>query len=198
MRSGEPDDDATILRLLRSGQAADRERAIGILQKKYGEKISSLVKRKAANGIDPAHVLHDALLDFEKIVISGEFQEDRYGIWPLLHRIAERKAIDAFRREGSRKRHFKDLAGESDGIGPAGDKPDEQLHAKEQRERMAQALLKLDAECRQLLKRYWFDGIPLKELVEELQAPSEDAIKQRHKRCRERLRKIFGRDPRSE
>lgn len=62
-------------------------------------------------------------------------------------------------------------------------------------DKMAQMLEKLPPECMELLRAIWYRNIRHKVLAEQL-GISEDAVKQRHARCKDRLRKLLGEDPR--
>lgn len=191
-------DHSDILRLLRSGDPRARGRAIEVLSKCYETRVCHLVQRLAPQLTDPRQIWHDTVLGFEKKVISGDFNE-AYDFWPLLKSIAEHKIKDAIRSDQRRKQnndaYQSYLLPQNDGVLNPTEKA---LFNEEMIDLMAKALQQLDPACRNLLKRYWFDGVALKDLIDELDSPSEDALKQRHKRCRDKLRQILGKDPRKE
>ncbi len=189
--------DEELLRLIRSKRPADREAAAAYLTDFYRPVVRRLVWKRTGNGDLEQEVLDLAVVALMTMIERGEYQPAQGRIGAYFYGIAKRKLLTIVEKENQRRSgddHYAQHRRQTGSDDPA--PADRQLLRREQVEQMARALERLDPECRELLRRYWYKREALKDIAEEKQL-KDATLRKRHERCLNKLKDILGKDPRT-
>jgi RNA polymerase sigma factor (sigma-70 family) len=189
-------DDERLIQMIRSGNERLINDAAKEIFLKGGGFVALVVRKKGGTEEDQQDVLDDATLELVQKVQNNYYLAEKTGLEPYFRIIVRSRWKDKLRKKYRHNDH-EALPGEDFFSSQHKDeKPiDEQLSDSESAEKMARMLEKLSPECRELLKKHWYDRVPINVLAQQLNT-TEDALKQRHARCKEKLKKLLGRDPR--
>jgi RNA polymerase sigma factor (sigma-70 family) len=119
----------------------------------------------------------------------------------FLTRLTKNKCISALRRRGAQKRAKEEYGFVFDerrsdeeekwiSVQSDSDQPEEFLVSQEDAAELMVALQKLSPECREIVKKRFFDDLSYKEICDELDLPL-GTVCSRLKRCLTKLKKIF-------
>jgi RNA polymerase sigma factor (sigma-70 family) len=181
--------DEEVIRRLRSSNRRLVEDATAFLLEQHEPMIHALVRQKGGdNDEDVNPVLHDAVIALVQKVKSGEFDNGRTKLSTYLYAIARNTLNNQLR-----KRHFETQKLQEHFPLLSFNDVEKTMEDKEKKEKIAAAILKLDKPCQKVLFDYWWEGKSLKEIADEM-GKSQDAVKQRHHRCIQRLRDLLEND----
>ena len=188
--------DEDLIADLRSG---DKDR-INTATKKLYDKTFWRVQRiiRIGGGVEEnaKMILDDALIDLLQKVNSIQFNSKKGELTTLLFVIAKHKWLDELKRRYRNSQHQESLREHHLNHGKESVPSIEQIiTAEESRKQIIAALEKLDAPCLHLLRMKYLEGISLRVIAERL-GQKENTIRQQHKRCKEKIKRILGRDPR--
>jgi RNA polymerase sigma factor (sigma-70 family) len=179
-----PDDDE-LIRMLKSGDSRQTDLALMVM----AEHWEGMVWKIAAQEGSPERVrdtLNDALLILLEQVKGDHYRAEESSLSTWFYSIA-RNSWRKWKRDVQARNVLEHAV-----------PPPASLHS-EQREKegenpkletMVEALEKLQPECLQMLRKFWYEDQSLQSIAHEL-GITEDAVKKRHQRCKEKLRKIF-------
>lgn len=189
-------DDATLIQQIRSGDERLINHAVKEIFLTGGGFVALIVRKNGGTEEDQQEVLDDATMELVQKVQSHYYLPEKTGLEPFFHMIVRSRWNDKLRKKYRHNDHEAFPGEDFFSSQHKDEKPiDEQLSDSESAEKMARMLEKLTPECRELLKKYWYDRVPINVLAQQLNV-TEDALKQRHARCKDKLRKLLGEDPR--
>lgn len=191
------EEDEAIIRMILSGEPGLVNKALTELMGRNMGRVEKIVRIGGQHQEhDALSIANDAALDVMALVQQGKFDPEKGELNALFYRIARNKWLDEL---DHRLRRSKYEAVFDENLTYSHPKPfspvEDQLFLEERRALVRQALLKLGPSCFDVMYKLYFEGVKLKQLTTELNA-SEDALKQRHKRCKEKMKQFIQQDPR--
>lgn len=188
--------DHILIEEIRTGEPRHFNAAIHQLYEQNRARVAKIVRIGGGTEEDVQMILNDAVLVLLRKVQTGDFDPGRAKLSTLLFTIAKFKWLDELKRRYSTNESQVKL---NEGVArpqPNLENPIESgIFSQEERQKIRHALQQLDPGCRKLFELKYLQGISLRVLAENF-GISEDAMKQRHRRCKQRLKRIFGSDPR--
>ncbi|MBV6428501.1 MAG: hypothetical protein KIPDCIKN_03036 [Haliscomenobacter sp.] len=187
-----------IVQKIRKGAGAGYENAfVKDLMERNRNSVARVVRMVHGTEHDLQTVLHDAALELLEVIRRGGFDPKRGGLDGLFFVIARNLWLDEIRRRYPKMRRETELDENLFYHNHHSLSPTEMnLINEEDRDRIKKALQQLDPECRELFKKKFFDGETLRTIAENANS-TEDALKQKHKRCKEKLKYLLNNDPRT-
>ncbi len=189
--------DEAIIRMLLSGDPGVADKALAELIGRNMDRVEMIVwigGRHDAH--DALSIAHDAAMDLLSLVREGKFDPEKGELDALYYRIARNKWLDELDHRLRRGKYETVFDENLTYTHPKPFSPvEDQLFWEERKALVHKALLEMGPTCFDLFFRIYFEGMKLKQLTIELNA-SEDALKQRHKRCKEKMKKLIQQDPR--
>lgn len=164
------------------------------------DRVSKIVQIGSGTQEDVHTILHDTTLDVIQIIKQGKFDPNRASLNTLFYQIAKNKWLDELGRQNRRNERESPL--EETHYAKSSDSPPEKFMIdQEEIEQMARALKQLSAKCQELFRMKYWEELTLREIAKQIEPEedtklTEDTIKKRHERCKAKLRKILGKDPR--
>ncbi len=188
------EEDEKLIQEIRSGNKRKIEYAVETLFEQNWSRVEKIVRIGGGSETEVRTILHDAILEVLSKIRRGAYDAEKASLQTLLYSIAKYKWLNELKRfhriSNSESKLNENSALQKNPI-------EEEIFTQEEREKMVRALKQLDPSCRRLFQMKYLDGISLRIIAQRLET-SEDAVKQRHKRCKDKLRRILGDDPRIE
>lgn len=184
-------DDRELIRRVKGGEVD----AFNDIIRKYQDKIFNAVLRHVGNYQDACDVTQAVFINAFRSI--REFKEDS-SLATWLHRIAYNASISFFRERGRRKALSLVTEGEDGEVlnEPAADgDPSGEAAGSEVRDKIQQALRRLDDESRQIVILREFEGYAYEEIAEVLQVPVGTVRSKLHRArlfLQEKLRSLVG------
>jgi RNA polymerase sigma factor (sigma-70 family) len=189
-------DEERLIKMISSGEERQVNDAAAEISRLSWNMVAKIVRIGGGTDHDVQTIIDDAILALFKIVQAGSFDPGRASLKTLFYRIAKNKWLDELDRRFGHAAPLTPLTNEYEDIRDfSQNRIDTQLFTKEEEAAMDRALAQLSPECRELFIMVYNKGISLRAVAERL-GISESAVKKRHQRCKEKLRNIFGHDPR--
>lgn len=188
--------DERLIQQIRSGDPKQLDAAVAVLFAQNRASVAKIVRWGKGSDSDVQMILHDTIVDLIQLIQNGSYNPALAKINTLFFKIAKNKWLDEIDNR-NRYHHRKTALHEKHVLSttPLHNPSEEKLIKQEEKEAIVEALAQLGPPCRQLFQMKYLQGIPLKTIAETLNE-SENAIKKRHERCKKKLRKIMGNDPR--
>lgn len=190
--------DDILIQKIQSVQERELNAAVAELLEQNRNRIAKIIRIGGGTDDDIEMILNDAVLELIAKVQNGSFDPSKAKLSTLLFTIAKNKWLDELKRRYQTNKHETTL---DESLASPNHTPlnpiEEEIFTLEEREKIARALEQLDATCRELFQMKYREGVSLREIAKKL-GVKEDAIKKRHERCKEKLKQIFGQDPRIE
>jgi RNA polymerase sigma-70 factor (ECF subfamily) len=204
MVSSSPDTDH-LLDLAQQGNAEARQQLLARHQKRLGKMIGLHLDRRLAARVDASDVVQETLAEAER-KLNAYLRARPLPFYPWLRRIARERLVKLHRRHltaGKRSARREEpgileLPEESvfelaSRLVAPGSGPSKQLLREELRQRVQAALAKLRDRDREVLVLRYLEQLSTRETASVL-GISDGAVKVRHLRALERLRKLLGAD----
>jgi RNA polymerase sigma-70 factor (ECF subfamily) len=201
-KTAEPDTE-DLLDLVAQGDRQARNRLLDRHRKRLRELIALRMDRRLLPRVDPSDVVQDSLIEADRRL--AEFVEDRpvpFYVW--LRQLALERLIEQHRRHiRAKKRSVKREEGVvsmlpdeslqklAERLAANGSSPSAQLQHEDQQHQLTQALGQLKESDRELLVLRHLEHLSVKEIASVL-GITEGAVKVRHVRALERLRRALG------
>jgi RNA polymerase sigma-70 factor (ECF subfamily) len=204
MTTSEPDTEELIERVAR-GDGAARQQLLARHRARLRQMIAVRLDRRVAARVDPSDVVQEALADAAR-KLSAYVRERPLPFYPWLRRLAWERLVKVHRRHlRTRRRNASreepgvlNLPDESAAelaqrLVSFGSSPSRQLLRAELRERVRAALADLGERDREVLVLRYLEQLSTRDVAAVL-GISEGAVKVRHLRALERLRRLLGDD----
>lgn len=172
-----------IVEILNSKGYGSSAMAFDYLKVNSKKLVYYIVIKNGGNQQEAEDILNDTVTDVFQKILNNEYDPEKSSIVTFVTSVANNKWLYYYRGKKNRtvrERYY--LAKIKNEI------PDETR--KEQRKIMIDALLSLDEPCYSILKGFYLNGKKLKDIAIDLDI-SESAVKQRRKRCVEKLKLII-------
>jgi RNA polymerase sigma-70 factor (ECF subfamily) len=204
MTHSTPDTDA-LLEQASQGDDAARQQLLVRHQARLRQMIQVRLDPRLLARLDPSDVLQDVLLEANQ-KLDDYLRERPLAFYPWLRQLAWDKLVELQQRhiqtqKRSVKREARPLGQLPDESAlelarrllATGTSPSHQLLRKELRRQVQDALALLKEQDREVLVLRYLEQLPLREIADVL-GVSEGAIKVRHLRALDRLRRLLGDD----
>ena len=202
MKAAQQPDTEELIQRAGTGDQAARQQLLVRHRGRLRQMVALRIDRRMTARIDPSDVVQEALADAAQSL--SDYLKDRpLPFYPWLRQFAwerllqlHRHHLQAQRRSVSREQlRIGDVANESAAIlaerlASSGSSPSGRLLAAELRERVRAALEALEPRDREILVLRYLEQLTTKEIAAVL-GISEAAVKTRHRRALERLRRIL-------
>ncbi len=189
-----------------TGDRAARQELLARHRGRLRQMVALRIDRRMAARIDPSDVVQEALVDAAQL-LSDYLRDRPLPFYPWLRQFAwerllqlHRRHLQAQRRSVTREQlRIFDVAEESEAILAdrlvnSGSSPSARLLAAELRDRVRAALESLEPHDREVLVLRYLEQLATKEIAAVL-GISEAAVKTRHRRALERLRRRLDEQP---
>jgi len=191
-------EDERLIEKIQFGDEKALNAAITELLDKSKGIVAKVVSAGGGKETDVQDILHEAGLDLYILVKKGAFDPQRANWRTLIYTIAKNKWLDKKHKQSKFEHFFPALNMEFNNKTNSYYSPiEEHIFKQEDREKILTSLKQLGPTCREFMKMKYLAGASIRVICEKI-GISESAAKQRHKRCKEKLKHIFGKDPRFE
>jgi RNA polymerase sigma-70 factor (ECF subfamily) len=202
MTAPEPDTEQLIERVAQ-GDAAARQQLLTRHRAQLRKMVAVRLDRRVAARVDPSDVVQEALADAAR-KLSAYVRDRPLPFYPWLRRLAWERLVKVHRRHLRTRR--RSTAQEEPGLLNLPDEsvaelaqrlvssassPSRQLLRAEMRQRVLDALAALSERDREVLVLRYLEQLSTRETAEVLEI-SEGAVKVRHLRALERIRRLLG------
>lgn len=204
MTTPEADTEELIARVAR-GDGAARQQLLARHRGRLRQMIAVRLDRRVAARVDPSDVVQEALADAAR-KLSAYVRDRPLPFYPWLRRLAWERLVKVHRRHlrtrrRSASREEPDVLNLPDESAAElaqrlvsfGSSPSQQLLRAELRERVRAALAALGERDREVLVLRYLEQLSTRDVAAVLEI-SEGAVKVRHLRALERLRRLLGDD----
>ena len=172
--------------MLEAAAGKIRQQAISIANK--------IVRLGGGRESDIQSILNDTVLAVIDIIRNDAFELNSASLDGLIYVIIKNKWMSELKRRYRSQEIEKVYQGQGElFFEPVENK----IFTEEERQQVRRALQQLNVTDRELIEQKYMEGISLKVIAERL-GISEDAVKKRHERVKNKLRAILGKDPRIE
>ena len=155
-------------------------------------RVAKIVQMGGGTLEDAQTILHDAVLDVISIMEQGKYDPKRAHHNTLLFRIAQNKWLDELKRR--HPKNGREIPLDQVHISPQSTQMNF-IEEKEKIQKIASAIEQLEPKDRALIEQKYHEGKKLKEIALAFEE-TETTLKKRHERCKAKLKKILGKDPR--
>lgn len=185
--------DEDILRGLLSGNRQEEEAASRYLHQLYRGMVIKLVQVSGGNaGDDVEDVLDTAIAVLVQHVRNGTYQSEKSGLQTYFYGIARNTQHNRLRERRSRKEIYVEELPQDQSLLTLND-VEKRMNTKDAHEKVAAAIQELDPICQQVLIQYWLEEKSMRGIAKGI-GMSEDAVKQRNRRCMKKLRGLLKND----
>lgn len=156
---------------------AGDEKAVEYLYQKYFKMMAKLVLKNSGTEDEARDIYQDALIVFwqkvrsQKLVLTSKISTYLYSI-----------CLNLWRKELDRKKR---LSGEFEEKGIEQD-----FDQKERIKAIRDCVSSLGETCQKVLSYYYFDGMSMKEIAEQMQFSNADTAKTKKYKCKKELDKL--------
>ncbi|MGP0062180.1 MAG: sigma-70 family RNA polymerase sigma factor [Isosphaeraceae bacterium] len=202
MKATQQPDTEELIKRAGTGDQTARQQLLARHRGRLRQMVALRIDRRMAARVDPSDVVQEALADAAQS-LSDYLKTRQLPFYPWLRQFAwerllqlHRHHLQAQRRSVSREQlRIGDVADESAAIlaerlANSGSSPSARLLAAELRDRVRAALETLEPRDREVLVLRYLEQLTSKEIAAVL-GISEAAVKTRHRRALERLRRIL-------
>ena len=170
-------------RMLNSDAPLEQKKAFVQLKRISQKIVLDIVLNNGGTEHEAEEVLNETLEVVIQKIISNQFDEDRAKITTFIYGVANNKWKHQLRSKKNQSIHEHNFL-------KIHQRNEKEIFFEERREFLQEALLKLDDSCYSLLKEFYLKGKQLKDIAAEIEI-SYDTIRQRRKRCFNRLKEMF-------
>lgn len=184
--------DEEIIAILKSNQKREVDGMVAYMLKSFRGIVVSIVPNSSDDWeADLNTVLNDSIIALVEMIQKGLYQPKKGKLSTVFYSIAKNKSLNIIRKRKKDKEREEEYALDYSKDKNAENEGEKKLLREENKQLMVNAIKKLDEKCLNILMDFWLeDGIKLKDIAKELKK-SEDAIKQKHRRCLKQLKKLF-------
>ncbi|MEZ4994707.1 MAG: sigma-70 family RNA polymerase sigma factor [Saprospiraceae bacterium] len=187
-------DQHQIITQVRSGEDNLLEAAAGKIRQQAISIANKIVRLGGGRESDIQSILNDTVLAVIDIIRNDAFELNSASLDGLIYVIIKNKWMSELKRRYRSQEIEKVYQGQGElFFEPVENK----IFTEEERQQVRRALQQLNVTDRELIEQKYMEGISLKVIAERL-GISEDAVKKRHERVKNKLRAILGKDPRIE
>jgi RNA polymerase sigma-70 factor (ECF subfamily) len=160
------------------------------LIKNYGGYVQAIVMNRL-NRVGSREDIEDCISSVfvDLYAALEDFSEDKGSIKALIARIADRRAVDAFRRLSYRSNNTSGADEELLNV-PAEDDTEAEIERKMMKKRLWEAVKSLGSPDSDIIVYQYYYNMKLRDIAEKL-GMSADAVRKRSQRAREKLSEIL-------
>lgn len=177
-------DDLQLLKWMKAQNYEDREKAFEFIYKHYYSGIEAYVLKNKGSVDEVRDLFQDGLIVLYNQVINGAFKEQST-IKTYLYGICK----NIWYKQLSRKKGTVDIEKVQDVKQEHGE-IDKWLIGNEREQIIGRLLNKLNSECIQILKLFYFDKLSMKKIQAHLSLASEQVAKNKKMKCLKKLRQL--------
>lgn len=178
--------DSQILQCIRAG---NDDRVLSHLYEEVRPKVIRLIRKNQGDEAAAKDIFQDAVLVFYRQVKLNKFNE-KYPIAGFIYTVSKNLWINRVKRE---KRSI-DIPEDNLFISME-ESPEEDLITKERAIHLENLLSKLGNRCHQLLSLSIFDNLSMKDICKKMGFSTENAVKTRKYKCKQKLIHLMDEDP---
>lgn len=189
MKVAEKYTDSELVSAITSGK--DLDPAIHFLYRQFSEAIRSFIMSYGGNEQDADDVFQETVIAFIDSVKKGKYRQESSvktflasvarHIWFNDLKKKERAGIRERKFESARDPHEKDIS--------------HQIGDIEQRRQLRSLLIQLGEPCNKLLHLFYYENLPVKEIVEHLPYENEQVVRNKKYKCLQQLTGMIKANP---
>jgi len=189
MKVAEKYTDAELIAAITSGKHLDP--AIHSLYRQFSEAIRSFIMSYGGNEQDADDVFQETVIAFIDSVKKGKYRQESSvktflasvarHIWFNDLKKKERAGIREKKYESTRDQHESDIS--------------HQIGDIEQRRQLRDLLTQLGEPCNKLLHLFYYENLPMKEIVEHLPYENEQVVRNKKYKCLQQLTGLLKANP---
>ena len=181
--------DQELLQLIRSGSGMDA--AVRMLYGSYFDFLGIYVQQHSGSDADAEDVFQEVIVAFIDLVQRDKFRGEssiktflfalNRNIW--LNELKKRKRAAARETKYEREQSTED-PGVAHYIG-----------AREGRQQLMEVIGRLGSVCQQILLAYYYEGLSIKQILEQLKYENEQVVRNKKHKCMKKLDELIQSDP---
>jgi len=181
--------DQELLQLIRSGSGMDA--AVRMLYGSYFDFLGIYVQQHSGSDADAEDVFQEVIVAFIDLVQRDKFRGEssiktflfalNRNIW--LNELKKRKRAAARETKYEREQSTED-PGVAHYIG-----------AREGRQQLMEVIGRLGSVCQQILLAYYYEGLSMKQILEQLKYENEQVVRNKKHKCMKKLDELIQSDP---
>ena len=189
-KSGGNEQRTPDLELVIALQQADINRPVKELYNSYFDMLTGFIRTKGADSDEAADIFQETILVFIEAVRAGKFKGDS-SIKSYLFGIAKNLWLEEIRSSERRKRRqqvFQQAA-------PTIESTEARLFNKEMQKTWLQLLGSIGSVCKGILVGFYYEKLPMKELLDKVSFASEQALRNKKAKCMKSLKEFLLKHP---
>lgn len=181
--------DEQIIRELQSSNERIRDETLAYLYKKSQPLVKSFILKNKGNEQDVDDTFHDGMIAFYHLARKNKLAKDT-NVSAYLYTICR----NMWRKRLTKQPIHQSLQDTYDTI-EANEIPMDLLLDRERKLLLEKVMLKLCDDCRKLLHLYYYEGLRMKEIVQETSLSNEQVVRNKKAGCMKKLRAIVMNSP---
>jgi len=182
-------DDVELIAAIKDKKELDN--AILFIYQQYAETVSSFIKSNGGNQQDADDIFQETIVTFIDVVKNNKFRMEA-GIKTFLVAIARNiwyKELKKKERAGYREKLYEKDRGinEMDVSQEIGD--------REVKRELREMLGKLGEPCRKILMLFYYENLPMKDIVQHLHYENEQVVRNKKYKCLKELTELVKANP---
>ncbi len=182
--------DNEIINLIRSTKAGDQDRAFAQLYDKCSETVYSMVRSNSGNATEAEDVFQDTL-----IVLHNNLRKDTFKLTCKLNTYIYSVARNLWLNQLRKSSRQTKLDPSSEEYVEVSDNSLQVLMRSEEDGILNELILKLDENCRTILKYFYFEKMKMKSIAVKLGYANEGVAKSKKSKCLKKLRDMVALKP---
>jgi RNA polymerase sigma factor (sigma-70 family) len=178
-----------LLQLLQQKEDRNKKKAFQYLRRSSKKLVYHIVLKNGGSELEAENVFEETVEEVFQKILTKEYDQKKASLVTFVSAVAKNKWLYKSRSNNNRRkqeRRFLELQQDN-----TGRNLNETDFTEEQFQKMVHALQSLGEPCLSIISQYYLKGKKLKDVAKEL-GITEDAVKQRRKRCIEKLKIKFG------
>jgi RNA polymerase sigma factor (sigma-70 family) len=168
-----------------------QDEAIRHLYRMHYLKVQAYINQNAGNNEDAEDIFQDAVINFIQILKAGKFRGE-CSSGTFLYSLARHAWLNEFKRKNSAR-----LREEKFGQGMEIIELDvsEKLINREVKMELQQLLNALGETCKKILTAFYYDELPMKEILQQLDYENEQVVRNKKYKCLKKLEEMLAAQP---
>ncbi len=176
--------------LLAALQQADINRPVKELYNSYFDLLTTFIRTKGASSDEAADIFQETILVFIDMVRRQRFQGNS-SIKSYLFGIAKNLWLEEIRSRDRRNKR-QQIFHQSE---PTTESAEARLFNKEMRKTWNQVFDSIGAICKSILTGFYYEKLPMRDLLERVSFASEQALRNKKSKCMKSLKELLTNNP---
>lgn len=180
--------DHELLHLIRSGSGIDT--AVRLLYRNYFDFLGIYVQQHSGTDMDAEDVFQEVIVAFIDLVQRDKFRGEssiKTFLFALNRNIWLNELKKRNRASARETRYELERSTEDPGVA-------HYIGAREERQQLMDLISKLGSVCQQILLAYYYEGLSMKQILEQLKYENEQVVRNKKHKCMKKLNEMIESD----